>query len=399
MKIQQVRFIYLIFAVLIVFTACEDSGEEGNDNNVVVPRISITGVDSLEGNGDNSVFEFDVTLSAATTTTVTVDFATSDGSAIAGDDYIATSGTLTFEPGDILERVAVEVIGDLIEEEKEQFVVSLSNAMNATLSISDAIGGIANDEGIEGDPTDGYITPLEYEGMELFWQEEFAGNNINPNFFTHEFGDHGWGNNELQNYGDNPANSSIQDGNLVICARKESDGSYTSARIVTKDKVEFTFGRVDIRAKVPGTQGIWPALWMLGADIDEVGWPACGEVDIMELVGHDHNTIHGTAHMGNQGQGFSIFKGDSASIGSDETFLDEFHVFSIIWEQNSIKWLLDDEEFFSLTPSDVAPELWRFNHDFFFIFNVAVGGNWPGYPDATTVTPAKMTIDYIRVFQ
>lgn len=398
---NKINIMYIFILMLAMLTSCgePDNGGNGGEGNAVVPRISITGVDRLEGNNTNTQFEFEVTLSASTTAIVSVDYETQDGTARAGEDYLSQSGTLVFEPGDIIETISIEVIGDLDEEEMEQFIVKLSNAENGTLSTSDAIGGITNDEGIVGDPTDGYVTPLEYEGFEIFWQEEFTGNNINPNFFTHEFGDHGWGNNELQDYGDDPKNSFVEDGCLVIEALQESDGSYTSARIITRDKVEFTFGRVDIRAKVPGTQGIWPALWMLGSDFNVVGWPTCGEIDIMELVGHDHGRVHGTAHYGTQGSGFSIHKGDDIALPSGETFADEFHVFSIIWEQNSIKWLMDDQEFHSLTPSDIGNEIWRFNHDFFFIFNVAVGGNWPGFPDATTVTPAQMKIDYIRVFQ
>lgn len=390
--------LFLIFIMIFLTYAYKNNPVDGGDS-VVVPIISIASMDMLEGNGTNSEFEFEVTLSASTTKEVSVNFTTQEGTAVAGDDYITTSGTLTFEPGDTLERIIVEVIGDTVDEDQEQFIVKLSNAVNATLSVSQAIGRITNDEGIDIDPTDGYSTPLSYDGMELVWHEEFLEPNINPNYFTHEFGNHGWGNNEEQNYGNSPANSYIEDGKLVISANREDDGGYTSARIVTRDKFEFVFGRVDIRAKVPGTQGIWPALWMLGSDIQDIGWPACGEIDIMELVGHNHNKVHGTAHYGNQGIGHSIHQGEDIALPEGETFLDEFHVFSIIWEPNSIKWYMDDLQFFELNIADVGSETWRFNHDHFFIFNIAVGGNWPGYPDTTTVFPAKMSIDYIRVFQ
>jgi len=392
-------FIVILFSS-IMFSQCDKPGDSGEgNNNVVVPKISIEGVDALEGNESNSQFEFDVTLSASTTTTVTVDFATQDASAKAGEDYLARSGTLTFEPGDIKETITIEVIGDSEDEEKEQFLVKLSNAVNGTLSVSDAIGGIANDEDIIVNPGDGYSTPLEYEGYELTWHDEFNEPTINPNFYTHELGDNGWGNQELQNYTSSPQNSYIKDGMLCIEAKDEGNNTYTSARIVTKDKFEFVFGRVDIRAKVPGTQGIWPALWMLGENISDIGWPACGEIDIMELVGHEQSTIHGTAHYGAQGQGYSIFKGNHSTLDGGQHYDDEFHVFSIVWESNSIKWYRDDILFHSLIPSDIGNEVWRFNQEFFFIFNVAVGGQWPGYPDATTVFPAKMEIDYIRVFQ
>ncbi len=389
----------LLIAPLTLVQCDKGPDDNGGNTSIVVPKISIAGDDGLEGNGSNSLFEFDVTLSASTTETVRVDFATQDASAKAGEDYIAAAGTLTFEPGDIIETIIIEVIGDSDDEEKEQFLVKLSNAVNATLTISDAIGGITNDEDLVNDPGDGYSTPIEYDGYELVWHDEFSGSVINSNFYTHEFGDHGWGNQELQNYTNSPQNSYVRDGKLCIEARDEGNNKYSSARIITKDKYEFVYGRVDIRAKVPGTQGIWPALWMLGENISDIGWPACGEIDIMELVGHEQSTIHGTAHYGAQGQGYSIFKGDHSSLDGGQHYDDEFHVFSIVWEPNSVKWYRDDILFHSLTPSDIGSEVWRFNQEFFFIFNVAVGGQWPGYPDATTVFPAKMEIDYIRVFQ
>ena len=183
---------------------------------------------------------------------------------------------------------------------------------------------------------------------------------------------------------------------MVIEARQQSfNGSpYTSTRMITKNKFDFQYGRVDIRAALPFGQGIWPALWMLGANIDDVGWPKCGEIDIMEIVGHEPATLHGTAHW----SGFDnhVFQGGSTML-SDGIFYDEFHVFSIIWDDNSIRWLLDDQQYHSQSTTDA--ELTEFHESFFFIFNVAVGGNWPGSPDATTQFPQRMIVDYIRVFQ
>ena len=171
---------------------------------------------------------------------------------------------------------------------------------------------------------------------------------------------------------------------------------YNSARIITKGKKEFKFGRIDIRAKLPEGQGIWPALWMLGSNIDDVGWPTCGEIDIMEMVGHEPNKTHGTAHW-RASDGNSTFKG--ASTSSSKKLSEQYHVYSILWEENSLNWYFDEEKFHTITPNNLQNVEFPFNQNFFFIFNIAVGGIWPGNPDDTTVFPQEMEIDYIRVFQ
>ena len=186
---------------------------------------------------------------------------------------------------------------------------------------------------------------------------------------------------------------------MIIEAKKESFGSqeYTSARIITKDKIEFMHGRVDIRAKLPEGQGIWPALWMLGANINQAGWPACGEIDIMELVGHEPGTVHSTIHYGSSNSDHQ-YTGKDKSLPGGEKFSEKFHVFSLLWQNNSMTFLMDDEEVVSYNASQINGH-YPFNQPFFFIFNIAVGGNWPGEPNASTVFPQQMVIDYIRVFQ
>ncbi len=247
-------------------------------------------------------------------------------------------------------------------------------------------------------PTSGYTSPEHYEGMVLVWQDEFEGDMLNQNDWSFEIGtgSNGWGNNELQYYREE--NTEVKDGYLIISAKKEAfqGRNYTSSRIITKDKQDFQYGRIDIRAVTPKGQGIWPALWMLGSNFSTVGWPACGEIDIMEMIGGTgkDNVVHGTVHWDNNGQ--------HASYGGHYTkpngiFADEFHVFSIIWNETSITWLIDDVQFhvIDITPAGLS----EFRQNFFFIFNVAVGGNWPGSPDAQTSFPQKMIVDYIRVFQ
>jgi beta-glucanase (GH16 family) len=247
-------------------------------------------------------------------------------------------------------------------------------------------------------PNSGATSPTSYPGMNLVWEDEFEGAVLNSGNWSHETGtgQNGWGNNELQYY--RQENLSLQDGFLVITAKKEQFGGreYTSSRIITKDKKQFRYGRIDIRAALPKGQGMWPALWMLGSNFSSVGWPACGEIDIMEMIGGNgrEKTVHGTVHW--QHDGSAAQYGGEYSISSG-TLSDKFHVFSVIWDAQAIRWLIDDKEYHVI---DTSPaQLDEFRRSFFFIFNVAVGGNWPGSPDADTNFPQHMIVDYVRVFQ
>ena len=241
----------------------------------------------------------------------------------------------------------------------------------------------------------GYTTPLNYPNYTLTWQDEFNGTSLSSDW-THEIGNGswGWGNNELQYY--RQQNTTVENGYLTIRAKQEYYGgfNYTSSRIITKGNIFKTYGRIDIRAKIPYGQGLWPALWMLGENIYSVSWPTCGEIDIMEMIGgtgYNDRTIHGTIHW--EDNGHASYGGhNSLSTGK---YADEFHVFSIIWTQSSIKWLRDDIQYHTVDINNLT----AFHNDFFFIFNVAVGGNWPGSPDASTVFPQTMIVDYVRVFQ
>lgn len=254
-------------------------------------------------------------------------------------------------------------------------------------------------ETVEGQPEispKGYSTSDQYPGMRLIWRDEFDGEKLGPSW-AYEIGGHGWGNNELEYYQED--NTAVREGYLIITARKENkEGkAYTSSRLITKGKKEFQYGRVDIRAMLPKGQGIWPALWMLGNNISIVDWPACGEIDIMEMIGGvgKDNTLHGTAHWDNGGTHAS--NGGSTQLTDGKIFADEFHVFSILWDSASITWFLDDAQYHVM---DTTPaELSEFHNKFYFIFNVAVGGNWPGDPDETTTFPQRLVVDYIRVFQ
>ena len=241
----------------------------------------------------------------------------------------------------------------------------------------------------------GYTTPISYSGMTMVWNDEFDGVSLS-NQWTYEIGtgNWGWGNNELQYY--RQENVTVEDGLLKITAKNQSFGgsNYTSGRIKTQAAQSFQYGRIDIRAALPFSKGYWPALWMLGDDITSVGWPACGEIDIMEMIGGGANDriVHGTAHWDAGGH---AEYGQSSTIS--QMYAEEFHVFSIVWDANSIKWYRDDILYNTLTIT--SGDMTEFHQNFFLIFNVAIGGNWPGSPDASTVFPQTMAVDYVRVFQ
>ncbi|MGB0931666.1 MAG: family 16 glycosylhydrolase, partial [Chitinophagales bacterium] len=384
-------------ATTLFFAACSD--KSGDDTPTPeLPKISIGSATLFEGN-DNQTFRFQVSVSAASEEVIQVNYATEEITATEGTDFVRTVGVLSIEAGEKTAFIDVEILTDELKEPDEEFRVMLSNAVNAKILQAEGLGTIRNDDTFVFVPEDGYITPESYTGYNSVWSDEFEGTALNTSDWTHEIGGHGWGNEELQYYTDRTENAYLTDGNLVIEAKKEShNGSaYTSARLITQNKKSFALGRIDIRAILPEGQGIWPALWMLGQNFGDIGWPACGEIDIMELVGHEPSTTHGTAHWGSQGQGYSNYKGGHYAIGG-EKFSEKYHVFSLVWEANSIKWYVDDNEFYSLTNSDVNGN-YPFNSDFFFIFNIAVGGKWPGSPDATTQFPQRMYVDYVRVFQ
>ena len=250
--------------------------------------------------------------------------------------------------------------------------------------------------GTSGAPTTGYESPISYPNYSLVWQDEFNGTSLSSDWL-YDIGGNGWGNNELQYY--NNQNINLSGGILEITAKEEAfnASNYTSTRIKTQGQKSWKYGRVDVRAALPEGQGIWPALWMLGDNISTVGWPSCGEIDIMELkggVGFNDRTVYGTIHWNEIGT--------HAQYGGDKTltsgkFSDEFHVFSIIWNQTSITWLVDNAVYHTVDITD--PEKGELHENFFLIFNVAVGGDFPGSPDATSIFPQSMYIDYVRVFQ
>jgi beta-glucanase (GH16 family) len=242
----------------------------------------------------------------------------------------------------------------------------------------------------------------------LVWSDEFNGPDgsaVDSSKWVQETGGGGWGNNELEYYTRRPKNAFLEKGNLVIKVVEEkysgSDGvsrNYTSARLKTQSKFSQTYGRFEARIKIPRGQGIWPAFWMLGADINRVQWPACGEIDIMENIGKEpalvHGTIHGPGYNGSNGIGSSFV------LPGGERFADDFHIYAVEWEPNTIRFYVDDHLYGTRTPADLPKETkWVYDHPFFILLNVAVGGDWPGNPDSTSVFPQTMLVDYVRVYE
>ena len=242
----------------------------------------------------------------------------------------------------------------------------------------------------------------EVPNYQLVWQDEFDGPaNQAPDAanWTYDIGtgDNGWGNQELQYYTDRSDNVSLDgNGNLVITARRESFGGrpFTSARIKTQGLFEQTYGRFEARMKLPWGPGIWPAFWLLGSDIETVGWPQCGEIDIMEYRGQQTNLINGTVH----GPGYSGGNAVTKSYGFEQARFDtDFHLFAVEWGTDYIRFYVDDVLYQEIKPDDLSGE-WVFNHPFFMILNVAVGGNYVGFPTSETPFPQSMVIDYVRVY-
>jgi len=343
-----------ITALIILFAALTASSCKKENNNTPAnpapANLVVNAVVSSDGTGI-------VNFTATATNAVTYDFEYGDAVVETGTDGTVThrytlTGTNTF---------TVKVTA------KNSAGVSVNKTISVTVTVT-------------------VIAPT------LLWSDEFNTDGLpNPAKWGYDRGAGGWGNNESQNYTIRAENAVVINGNLRITLKKEAyEGSnYTSARLLTKDKFSFKYGKVEVRAKLPSGGGTWPAIWMLGSDFGTVGWPACGEIDIMEHVGNDQNRIHGTLHYPGR-------SGGNANTGSRivSNVSTEFHVYSLDWSATEIKIAVDGQVVHTVVNSAAIP----FNHNFFIICNVAMGGNFGGVIDPA-VTTASMEIDYIRVYQ
>ena len=243
----------------------------------------------------------------------------------------------------------------------------------------------------------------------VVWADEFDGSGApSTSNWVYDIGNggntragSGWGNNELQSYTDRTENIGVENGNLYITARQESfmGSNYTSSRILTKGLFESKYGRYEARIKLPWGQGIWPAFWLLGNDSNgAVSWPQIGEIDIMEFRGQEPTKVDGTIH----GPGYSAAEGITKSYElENDRFDNGFHIFGIEWGPNYINFYVDDVLYNQMTPADLPEGAeWVFNdNQFHIILNVAVGGNFVGPPNSSTVFPQTMLVDYVRVYQ
>jgi beta-glucanase (GH16 family) len=237
---------------------------------------------------------------------------------------------------------------------------------------------------------------------QLVWSDEFGGRDgapPDPGKWAYHLGCTGWGNNELECYTRRPENVSLDGaGHLRIVALREpyEGHAYTSARIHTQGLFSRSYGRFEARMKIPSGQGTWPAFWMVGANINEVGWPACGEIDVMEAIGREPSTVYGSMH----GPGYVGGLISTPYVLESGALADDFHLYAVEWSQEGIAWYIDGVRYAWKTAKDLpAGAPWVFDHPFFLILNLAIGGDWPGAPDASTVFPATLLVDYVRVYR
>jgi beta-glucanase (GH16 family) len=248
-------------------------------------------------------------------------------------------------------------------------------------------------------------------GFTLVWSDEFDGADgspPDPTIWKHDTGGQGWGNQEREYYTDSTDNSVIQGGHLVITA-KQADASqnlscwygaceYTSARLLTQGLYQRQYGRFAARIQIPFGQGVWPAFWMLGANIDQLSWPTCGEIDVMENIGKEPDVIHGTVHGPTSQPGQATNDGGNTTMNAP--FSGDFHTYVVDWSADAIAFSVDGgPPYFTVTPADLkSGETWVFDQPFFLLLNLAIGGTWSGDPDATTTFPQTMIVDWVRVY-
>lgn len=385
-----------LLCLSISLISCSKNGVSSSTS--ISPTVKISDAKVIREK-TTATCRFYVDLSSKTDKKVSIQYSTLNGTAISGKDFTAESGVLDFQPGTREMDINVPIKGDSLRQSDQEFYVQLSNPKNCKIDTAKATGTIVNDGTYLPTDTTGYDSPKSYQGYKLVWDDEFNGKKLNSNDWNYETGGGGWGNNELEYYTSRPQNVFLSCGNLIIEARKEDYGNnhYTSARITTQGKKEFTYGRIDIRAKLPVAHGMWPALWMLGSDISNVGWPTCGETDIMELVGSNPKQVVGSLHW-KKADGSEATYNNAYTLASED-FSQHFHVFSLIWSKDSLQILVDDKPYVNASRKDLTDGVYPFDNPFFLIFNVAVGGNWPGPPDSSTHFPQRMFVDYVRVFQ
>lgn len=373
------RYQLFVLSFVMPFLYCSKSTSSTDSQ---VPYIRIYDVTQTR-DSVNTTMRFRVSVTPQTNKQVKVDYATEAATAQAGTDFTAKTGTLTIDANQPEAFIDIQVIGRQLKQSAQLFYVKLSNAAGAQLENDRATATLQN--------------PGK---LQMVWSDEFNGTSLTTTDWNYETGGGGWGNNELENYTSGTNNAYLENGNLVIEAKKENLGAenYTSARLTTKGKRKFTYAKVEIRAKLPVAKGIWPALWMLGENINTVSWPSCGEIDMMEEIGEvQPSKVYGTAHWGTS-SATHLSSGGSYSLPAG-SFADSFHVFTLDWTADKMQWSVDGTKYYEVTRQQVTGGNYPFDKDFFIILNLAVGGSWPGNPTSATTFPQKMYVDYVRVYQ
>ncbi len=347
---EQLHRISLIIVSIFILAACKPGTVEPGMDNSVPTNLVIETTVSTDGTGN-------VDFRATANNAVSYDFEFGDGVIKTG-----TNGKVTY-----------------------QYTLAGTNNFTVRVTAKSASGASIK-------KTTSIDVTVEQQTSGLIWSDEFDIDGApNPEKWGYDIGGGGWGNGESQYYTNRSSNVIVKDGVLKITAIKETieSNEYSSARILSKGKFDFKYGRVEARAKLPSAKGTWPAIWMLGSNFSEVGWPDCGEIDIMEHVGNDLNKIHGTLHYPGR-------SGGNANTGS-KTFSNvstEFHVYGLEWDASIIKMTVDGQTVHTVANNSSIP----FNHNFFFILNVAMGGTFGGAIDPNFQTDS-MEIDYIRVYK
>ncbi len=396
MKISILIMLLLIFGVF----SCDKTEMRTPIVTVEKPVFSINDTSIIEG--DNKYFEIKVKLSGKHPNSILIPYYTLSGLAEPFSDYEPIDGILEFVGTDSLEAqsIFIEIKDDDIFEENEDFKIVFT--IDSSVIAADTILSVSIiDDDIEFTDNDypGYVTKLHQEGWTLILNDEFSGNKLNKNhWYVQDRGN--WYNEEVQYY--SPQNLKIENGLLTFIAKKENykGSSYTSARINSRDKMVFKYGKIEFRAKLPYSKGLWPALWLQGNELYQLGWPKRGEIDIMELKGHIPNTISSTIHYADLSGNHKYPTSKKYTLPKGE-FKDEFHVFTMKWDEYKLKFYVDDKLYNTIFHNNFHYYNNKnpFKYPFYVIMNVAVGGNFGGDPDATTVWPQTMDIDYVRIYK
>ena len=277
--------------------------------------------------------------------------------------------------------------------------MKIKNLIIIGMFISGFILGCNSEESINN-PSDDKSDSLKVEGFNLVWNDEFnVDGKPDDTKWDYDIGGHGWGNNELQYYTSDSVNVRVNNGKLEIEAHyyPNSTVEYTSARIVTKSKGDWLYGRVEVKAKLPAGLGTWPAIWMLPTDWEYGGWPASGEIDIMEHVGYEPNVVHGTVHTEAFNHSIGTQFGDQLTI---PTAISDFHIYAIEWSEDKIDFYIDDNKYFTFNNVNLTYKEWPFDKRFHLIMNIAFGGNWGGAQGIdNSIFPVQMDVEYVRVYE